>query len=248
MRLDTTRNMSDLLRNASPEHVFASSQVKSGAGVLENELRARRGCGACQNGCFDPIGDRSFEEEYARANRDLDEEPANLQNRKTWLSLIFLVLMTGPAVAAFFLTAKEWVDPLVRLVPPDDAAQVQDIFFGGKAWLVSCVTVKSAAAKAPQVLEAAAEVLRPRGVKVARVHCWEPIETKKGQRTLAQRFGFRDKPPVVMATKGKGQPSFLSATGLPAEALAAKVLAAVIPDAEAPKASVRDRKQLAGRL
>ena len=212
-----------------------------------NELRARRPCGAC-DGCFDPIEkDQSFEEEYARANRDLDEEPANLQNRKTWLSLIFLVLMTGPAVAAFFLTAKEWVDPLVRLVPPEDSKQVQEIFFGGKPWLIACVTAKSALLAAPKALEAAAEVLRPRGVHVARVHCWEPIETKKGLQTLAQRFGFREKPPVVMATRGKGQPSFLSATGLSAEALAAKALAAVIPDAEAPKASVRDQKRLGAK-
>lgn len=175
--------------------------------------------------------DRSFEEEYARVNRDLDEEPANLQCWRAWLSMFFLVVMTGPPIAAFFLTAKEWVDPLVRLVPPDDTDQVKDIFFGGSAWLVSCVTNKSAA-KAPRVLEAAAEVLRPRGVRVARVHCWHPVETKKGKRTLAQRFGFREKPPVVMATKGTGSPTFLAATGLPAEALAAKALAAVIPDAE----------------
>eukprot|EP00438_Fugacium_kawagutii_P022776 Skav228481 [mRNA] locus=scaffold1092:61890:85306:- [translate_table: standard] len=192
---------------------------------------------------FDPLDmreDRSFEEEYARVNRDLDEEPANLQRWRAWLSMFFLVVMTGPPIAAFFLTAKEWVDPLVRLVPPDDTEQVKDIFFGGSAWLVSCVTNKSAA-KAPRVLEAAAEVLRPRGVRVARVHCWHPLETKKGKRTLAQRFGFRDKPPVVMATKGTGTPTFLAATGLPAEALAAKALAAVIPDAEdIPQASIRE--------
>ena len=175
--------------------------------------------------------DATFEEEYARANRDLDEEPANLESRKTWLSLIFLVLIVGPAVATFFITAKDWADPLIRVVPPDDSKQVQDIFFGGNAWLISCVTVKSAAAKPPSTLQAAAELLRPRGVRVARVHCWEPLETKKGLRSLAQRFGFRDKPPVVMATRGKGTPTLLAATGLQPEALAAKVLAAVIPDA-----------------
>ena len=43
------------------------------------------------------------------------------------------------------------------------------------------------------------------------------------------------KPPtfakVVMASSGSGRPAFVAATGLSAEALAAKVLAAVIPDA-----------------
>mmetsp|Transcript_16175 Transcript_16175/g.30440 ORF Transcript_16175/g.30440 Transcript_16175/m.30440 type:complete len:181 (+) Transcript_16175:3-545(+) len=120
---------------------------------------------------------------------------------------------------------------MVRLVPPDDAKQIQEIFFGGNSWLVSCVTNKTAASEPPSILQAAAELLRPRGVRVARVHCWEPLETKKGRRTLAQRFGFRDKPPVVMATKGKGSPSLLVAKGLQAEELAAKALAAVIPDA-----------------
>ncbi|CAJ1437208.1 unnamed protein product [Effrenium voratum] len=190
---------------------------------------------------FDPLNQTrgaTFEEEYAQVNRDLDE-PENPQ-RRTWLSLVFLVLFTTPAIAASFLTAREWADPLVRIVAPDDTDQVQDIFFGGAAWLVSCVTRKSPE-KAPAVLTAAAELLRPRGVKTARVHCWELLETKKGPRTLAHRFGFRDKPPVVMATKGKGQPVLLAATGLQAEELAAKVLAAVIPDeAGAPEASVRE--------
>ena len=195
----------------------------------------------CARSSFDPLNqyesrsasEATFEEEYARANKDLDEEPANLQQRKTWLSLIFLVLIVGPAMATFFITAKDWADPLVRVVPAGDSKQVQDIFFGGNAWLVSCVTSKAAATKPPSVLQAAAELLRPRGVRVARVHCWEPLETKKGLRSLAQRFGFREKPPVVMATRGQGSPTLLAATGLRAEALAAKVLAAVIPEESA---------------
>ena len=203
--------------------------------------RVPAGACHCTRSSFDPLNqyegrsnsEATFEEEYARANKDLDEEPANLQQRKTWLSLIFLVLIVGPAIATFFITAKDWADPLVRVVPPGDSKQVQDIFFGGNAWLVSCVTSKTAAAKAPSVLQAAAELLRPRGVRVARVHCWEPLETKKGLRSLAQRFGFRDKPPVVMATRGQGSPTLLAATGLRAEALAAKVLAAVIPEESA---------------
>lgn len=221
--------------------------------LVSSGLRSRHQatCGPCGSACsFDPLemrdSDSTFEEEYAKINRDLDEEPANLHRWRAWLSMFFLVVMTGPPIAAFFLTAKEWVDPLVRFVPADDSEQVKDIFFGGTAWLVSCITNKSAT-KPPRVLEAAAEVLRPRGVRVARVHCWHPIETKKGKRTLAQRFGFREKPPVVMATNGKAPPTFLAATGLNAEALAAKVLAAVIPDAELPKASIRDGKRSTSR-
>ncbi|CAK9091420.1 unnamed protein product [Durusdinium trenchii] len=218
------------------------------------ERRANRGLGGldlgqpcCQGSCgFDPLGMRpspTFDEEYMRMNRDLDEEPANLQRWKAWLSLVFLVLITGPAVVAFFLTAQEYVDPLVRLVGPEDSQQVNEIFFGGNPWLISCVTEKTAHKKPPRVLEAAAEVLRPRGVRVARVHCWEPLETKKGRQTLAQRFGFRSSPPVVMASSGGGKPSFLAATGLSAEALAAKVLAEVIPEAATvPKAQVKDRR------
>ena len=242
-----------------------SSESSDGAGLRMRKAAAKPKCdegghicsassaGTCRaRPAFDPLNQyqarpgASFEEEYAQANKDLDEEPANLQQRKTWLSLIFLVLFVGPAVATFFMTAKDWADPLIRVVPPDDSKQVQDIFFGGHAWLVSCVTLKSAAAKPPAALQGAAELLRPRGVRVARVHCWEPLETKKGLRSLAQRFGFREKPPVVMATRGKGSPTLLAATGLQAEALAAKVLAAVIPEESATiKATVRDGETLA---
>eukprot|EP00913_Durusdinium_trenchii_P003640 g3368.t1 len=46
-----------------------------------------------------------------------------------------------------------------------------------------------------------------------------------------------------MASSGGGKPSFLAATGLSAEALAAKVLAEVIPEAATvPKAQVKDRR------
>lgn len=119
------------------------------------------------------LGPMTHPEEYMRMNRDLDEEPANLQRWKAWLSLVFLVLITGPAVVAFFLTAQEYVDPLVRLVGPEDSQQVNEIFFGGNPWLISCVTEKTAHKKPPRVLEAAAEVLRPRGVRVARVSLGE---------------------------------------------------------------------------
>ena len=83
---------------------------------------------------FDPLNQTrgaTFEEEYAQVNRDLDE-PENPQ-RRTWLSLVFLVLFTTPAIAASFLTAREWADPLVRIVAPDDTDQVQDgVLVGSK--------------------------------------------------------------------------------------------------------------------
>ena len=126
----------------SPDEVFE---------LVSSGLRSRHQatCGPCGSACsFDPLemrdSDSTFEEEYAKINRDLDEEPANLHRWRAWLSMFFLVVMTGPPIAAFFLTAKEWVDPLVRLVPADDSEQVKDIFFGGTAWLVSCITNKSA--------------------------------------------------------------------------------------------------------
>ncbi|CAE8610795.1 unnamed protein product, partial [Polarella glacialis] len=174
----------------------------------------------------------TFDQEYAARNKDLDEDPHDSESRKSRLSAFFLFMMCFPAVAAFVLMVQNWADPLVLLVPPQDAQQVQQVFFGGNPWLVSCITTKAgkkaaAGSKLPKVLEKAAELLRPQGVRVARVHCWEPLPTQKGKRTLAKRFGFRDKPPVVMVSLGRGQPSFISASGLKAEALAAKVLATV---------------------
>merc|ERR1711939_587435 len=104
---------------------------------------------------------------------------------------------------------QAWVSPAIRLVAPQDIAQVENIFFGEKPWLVSCVTKRSAQAKPPKVLEEAAEALSAHGVSVARVHCWEQIQTKRGPQTLAKRFGFRDKPPITMVSHGKGPPSLI---------------------------------------
>ena len=53
---------------------------------------------------------------------------------------------------------------------------------------------------------------------------------------------------MVMATRGKGSPILLAATGLQAEGLAAKVLAAVIPEESVTvKATVREGGWLPGK-
>jgi len=55
----------------------------------------------------------------------------------------------------------------------------------------------------------AQRILWQTGAKAVRVHCGEPLPLHKGVWALAQRFGFREKPPVLMATSGRGQPQLL---------------------------------------
>merc|ERR1719284_1920573 len=131
------------------------------------------------------------------------------------------------------LKAYDWMRPLVTVVNPGDVRETERIFFGGDPWLVSCVTTQSVKKPPPKVLMEAAEILRPHGMRVARVHCWEPVETRKGAQTLANRFGFRNKPPVVMSTPGKGRvrsqlliarPQFLVSGGVGPQQLASSAL------------------------
>jgi len=166
-------------------------------------------------------------EEEAPFDPELDIEPRGAEVRRSRLSMFFLFLFVGPTVGGAYLMLQEWMFPLVRSVPPEDVAQVNDIFFGGNLWLVSCVNSRSGRSQPPKVLTEAAGLLRVWGMRTARVHCWKPVDFAAGKQTLAKRFGFRTKPPVVMVTTGHGQPILISATGLSAQALADRAHGAV---------------------
>eukprot|EP00929_Paragymnodinium_shiwhaense_P084505 TRINITY_DN45185_c0_g1_i1.p1 TRINITY_DN45185_c0_g1~~TRINITY_DN45185_c0_g1_i1.p1 ORF type:complete len:425 (+),score=102.27 TRINITY_DN45185_c0_g1_i1:64-1338(+) len=152
------------------------------------------------------------------------------QARRQRLSFIFFCLTVIPGLGTFLLTVGPYIDkwlagPLVTTVPPGDTHLAKKIFAGGEPWLVSCVTAKGAKKKEEtsgkaSKLDQAAEILRPWGMKVARVHCWEPMVIKDKKQTLAQRYGFRDKPPVVLVTAGKGKPAFIDAGRITASQLA----------------------------
>ena len=92
----------------------------------------------------------------------------------------------GVLVVRFFSSS-------MLLMNPSDAAQVSKIFFGGEPWLVHCVNKRTVKASffPPHYLLKAAETLRSDGVRVATVHCWEMLPTRKGPRTLAKRFSCR---------------------------------------------------------
>uniref|UniRef100_A0A7S1IWD4 Uncharacterized protein n=1 Tax=Eutreptiella gymnastica TaxID=73025 RepID=A0A7S1IWD4_9EUGL len=164
------------------------------------------------------------------------------EGTKSWkslLALIFLVLFGAPSGVAAVLLLQDWVDPPLRLVAPSDRRTIESIFAGGRPWLVSCVTQKSATAPPPKVLVQVAERLRPDGVRVARVHCWEPLSGEGAPTTLAVKYGLRSRPPVVMVTAGHGPPRLLAASNLKAKALAKKVLAALAKlQVTAPEASL----------
>mmetsp|Transcript_14073 Transcript_14073/g.38492 ORF Transcript_14073/g.38492 Transcript_14073/m.38492 type:complete len:364 (+) Transcript_14073:30-1121(+) len=169
-------------------------------------------------------GERDAEEaEWRKVDAELARDAPTAELRRSRLSAFFLFLFVAPTAIGTCILLKEWLEgPLITLVPLGEAAQTENIFSGGKPWLVACVTSKSAKAKPPKTLLKAAELLRPKGMRVARLHCWEPLESTHGGESLARRFGFRDRPPVVMASRGTGAPQMLSATGLSAKELARK--------------------------
>jgi len=86
---------------------------------------------------------------------------------------------------------------------------VKDVFFGNESWLVYCVNDRTATVRVPAELKKVAELLRPESVRVAEVFCWIPLPTKKGLRTLAQRFKFRDQPPVALFVDQGQKPRLL---------------------------------------
>ena len=49
-----------------------------------------------------------------------------------------------------------------------------------------------------------------------------PWTLEHGTQTLANRFGFRGKPPVVMVTTGKGTPALIDSRDLSAAELVAR--------------------------
>ena len=213
-------------------------------------------CKAGEGGTLDAADDQeaSGEDEAAeeiwtegalRAQDEVLEE--GTKSWKAFLGLVFLVLFGAPSLVAAVLMAQDWMDPPLRLVAPGDARAIESVFAGGRPWLVSCVTPKSAAAPPPKVLVKVAERLRPDGVRVARVHCWEPLPGQGPPTTLAAKYGLRGRPPVVMVTAGQGPPRLLAASNLKAKALAKKVLAALAQlQGPAPGASVGGASRAGG--
>jgi len=194
-------------------------------GCAKQWLMQDKSCPLCKQG----IGKVA-----ALAAQELREDREFKQERSRCRSCIFvfflLMGLAGPFCAVAIqglVAAQEWLRaPAIVVVEPRDTAQIEKIFFGGNPWMVSCVTAKSALLKPPATLEKTAALLLPEGVRVARVHCWELIQTRKGKQTLAQRFGLGKKPPVVMVTTGKGKPKLLVSSGLSAEELARRALVA----------------------
>lgn len=148
-------------------------------------------------------------EGYAPRWDPLAETRAGIR-RRNYLGCFVLLLIGLPGCIASLLLLQEMVDPAVRRVAPADVATVQSIFFGGQPWVVYCVDGRTgASAQHLPLLNKAAEILRPEGIRVAEVHCWVPLPTKAGTRTLAERFRFRHSPPVVMLASGREKPRFL---------------------------------------
>merc|ERR1712194_145854 len=80
------------------------------------------------------------------------------------------------------------------------------------------------------------DLLGPKGIRIAQVHCWTPLPTtKKGFRTLAQRFKFRDKPPIAMFVNAGSRPQLLD---MSSEKFSGKKFAKQVLYATAAKASL----------
>eukprot|EP00931_Biecheleriopsis_adriatica_P089895 TRINITY_DN63967_c0_g1_i1.p1 TRINITY_DN63967_c0_g1~~TRINITY_DN63967_c0_g1_i1.p1 ORF type:complete len:344 (-),score=62.40 TRINITY_DN63967_c0_g1_i1:4-1035(-) len=218
----------------------SSSDTGAGLGLGRDSLRRRcrrpeaepvfqKRCphgfiiGACAQ-CVEMTG--STEQSYHVGAVDPLAETSADARRRARLSFCFLVLTVAPALVTGFLFLQDFLNPLVLKVAEHDAERVQELFFGGGAWLVYCVNRRTfSSGEHLKVLTQAAEGLRHHGVRTAEVHCWTPLPTRKGPRTLAKRFRFRDSPPAVLFVSGqkKQSPQMLSAD-LSAEGLQRQVL------------------------
>lgn len=181
-------------------------------------LRAR---GNMESACDTSDEDLQCKNASADDTSDIDPllETPKTTRRRSNLSLFFLFLIVAPTCGAIFQFLLEYVNPLVLKVQPHDAETIKKVFFGGDSWVVYCVNKRIDGGVHTQMLQKAAQILRPEGIHVAEVHCWIPLPTRKGPRTLAQRFRFRDSPPVaMMVTKGT-KPRLLNAQDLTVDGL-----------------------------
>lgn len=166
---------------------------------------------------------------YLPEDENLAETPKDA-NRRAWLSFCFLIMMVGPACGAGMMLLQEFFAPAILRVAPDDVSAVQNVFFGGDPWLVFCVNKRTASnSDHVPALTKASERLRPHRVRIAEIHCWTPLPTKKGPRTLARRFKFRDKPPVALFVSKRHKPKHLNVQELDADKLVQQVLREVNP-------------------
>lgn len=223
--------------NAGARSAGSSDEETCARSPGDGGLRARRGDrrGAGEQGrrqgdagvggdcCSDDESDNQDDGCSGSLDDSLEDTPADAR-RRSWLNFVFLFLMVAPACGAGVLLLQEYWSPAVLRVMPQDAARVKDIFFGTGSWLVHCVNERTAGENLPGLTKAA-ELLRPESVRVAQVHCWTPMPTKKGPRTLARRFRFRESPEVAMFVSQGSPPQFLdSADPFSGRSLAKQIL------------------------
>lgn len=92
-----------------------------------------------------------------------------------------------------------------------ETAKLKEILFGGDPYLVYCINDDTSKQKLPKFVEDCANEVYSEGVKTALLPCWDKMESGK---TLAERFKFRNQPPVMFTVANGDAPKLVNMQGM----------------------------------
>jgi len=128
-------------------------------------------------------------------------------------AVVAIVFMCGVGLFQFFEAVFGALSgDGITVLDVQDTAKLKDVLFGGEPWLVYCVNNQTQNQRLPKVLEDSARTLsRNIGLHVGVLNCWDPTESG---RSVAQRFKFREKPPLTFLVANGNKPRTMNLPGV----------------------------------
>lgn len=187
-----------------PDFGFGDKKLnkKSKGGAAPDPAAAFKGVSRKEEKAAAAEGKRAMQ---ARARRG--EEKVSWRKKAAGIGAILFLCGAGLMQAILSVAKIASGSNVHGPFDPLDTAKMKDVLFGGDPWVVYCVDNVTVNQRLPKFLEEGAELLHSEGVKLAVIPCWEKMASGK---TLADRFKFRPKPPVMFSVVNGDSPKLLN--------------------------------------
>jgi len=138
------------------------------------------------------------------------EEKVSWKKRIGGAAALFMICGTG--LFQFCETMFGAFGAGITVLDVKDTSRLKEVLFSGEPWLVYCVNNQTENQRLPKVLEDSSSTLWSNlGLQVGVLSCWEPTESG---RSIAQRFKFRNSPPLTFLVANGNKPRLMNLAGV----------------------------------
>lgn len=160
--------------------------------------------------------DRKAQQVSEKAQKAAMKRSTGKEEKVSWKKriggFVALFMMCGVGLFQFLESMFGAFGAGITVLDVKDTARLKDVLFGGKPWLVYCVNNQTVNQRLPKVLEDSSSTLWSNlGLQVGTLPCWDPTESG---RSVAQRFKFRNSPPLTFLVANGNKPRIMNLVGV----------------------------------